>query len=524
MSRRITGYIAVVVGSLSFATVAAARESAQELSRLEAIQLSMRHNPSLQAALLDVEQSQQLVRAEQGRFVPVLQLDGGFTHSEGPRLQRDGGVTISRNDTTSVGSQVSHTFEWGTQLSLRLEGYRSTSTQQLTPGSGQSVRLGPAYGTLGRLTLTQPLLRGAGTDVGEAALRQARLARNATVRARDVAASRLLCDVLAAYWELWYRTQAVQIEQTAFEFAKQQRADAARRIATGALAPVELLSYETRVAELEQSYSTAQAQRRQQAVTLVGLLGTEQFEGDLYASTDLGAEAHTLAISRTDAVAAALAQSPEVAQLEARVAQAADRVKTAGEAERPRLDFEAYAQSEQLAREVGPAADHVGTRPALSAHAGLIFELPLSGTSRSAERRAAELAVEAERARLRETRTQIQSQVHAAFVQAEAARTRLVLSEATVRVARQQVDAQRRRYLAGAAILIEVQQAEDALRKAELSVERARVDLVLAVLEVDQLTGNLLIRHAGEVLRQTGSQVASSAELGYLALPRRAEF
>jgi outer membrane protein TolC len=135
MSRRITGYIAVVVGSLSFATVAAARESAQELSRLEAIQLSMRHNPSLQAALRDVEQSQQLVRAEQGRFVPVLQLDGGFTHSEGPRLQRDGGVTISRNDTTSVGSQVSHTFEWGTQLSLRLEGYRSTSTQQLTCAS-----------------------------------------------------------------------------------------------------------------------------------------------------------------------------------------------------------------------------------------------------------------------------------------------------------------------------------------------------------------------------------------------------
>jgi len=424
-----------------------------------------------------------------------------------------------------VGSQLSHTFRAGTQLTLRVEGYRSTSKQQLTPGSGDSVSLGPSYGSVGRLTLAQPFLRGAGTDFSEAALRQARLARTSAQRGQDAAASQLLRDTLTAYWELWYRSRAVEIDEQAVEFAEKQREDAAKRAQAGALAPADVLSYETRVAELQESLETASAQRRQQAVELTRLLGTREFGQDLYASSVFGTELQSVGGSRESAVQAALSRSPEIAQLEADVAAAADRVTTAGESERPRLDLEAYVQSERLAyREVPPALDHVTVRPAYSAHVGLVFELPLSGTARSADRRAAELAVDAARMRLREKREQIESQVWTQFVQAEAAARRVKLADATVRAARQQVEAARKRYESGAAIFIEVQQAEDSLRKSQLGVERARGDLVQAVLQLRHLTGELLVRYAHEVPRVAVARRTSRPDYAYTALHRAGAF
>jgi len=53
--------------------------------------------------------------------------------------------------------------------------------------------------------------------------------------------------------------------------------------------------------------------------------------------------------------------------------------------------------------------------------------------------------------------------------------------------------------LAGGSIAITVQQAEDAYRQAQLRVQRARVDLVLADLALLQVQGRLLTRYAAAV-------------------------
>jgi hypothetical protein len=53
--------------------------------------------------------------------------------------------------------------------------------------------------------------------------------------------------------------------------------------------------------------------------------------------------------------------------------------------------------------------------------------------------------------------------------------------------------------LAGGSIAITVQQAEDSYRQAQLRVQRARVDLVLADLNLLMLRGQLLTRYADAV-------------------------
>jgi outer membrane protein TolC len=493
--------LSAVVLFASFPAVATAQQTLT-LTERQAIEEALAKNPSLQASMIDAAAAQQDVLAEEGRFVPVFEADAGFTHNESPRLRSgaSGEVSVSKGNTWAVGSQLSHTFPWGTQLTLRVDGTRSTNKTQTVPGTDQYVTLGPGYDLTGRLTLVQPLLRGAGTDVGEAALRQARLARTASERAQDVAASQLLRDVLTAYWELWYRDRSVEIEKSSRDLAVKQRDEARQRQQSGALAPIDVLSFETQVAQRDQSLASAEVQRQQQALQLQQLLGSGDFVNGVQTSDQTPAEDLRTPPSRRDVLKAAVDQSLEVKAAQAQLDVARDRLKTAGENQRPRLDLEGYVQSEGLAyKEVPPAFARFGTGQALSAHIGIVFELPLSDTTMSAQRRSAMLAVDSAEAKLSAARQQAESQAASQLAQARGAERRVKLAEAAAEAAKKQFTAQQARYARGAGTAIEVQQAQDALRQAELSVERARVDRVDAILALEHLTGELLRAHAGAV-------------------------
>jgi len=93
----------------------------------------------------------------------------------------------------------------------------------------------------------------------------------------------------------------------------------------------------------------------------------------------------------------------------------------------------------------------------------------------------------------------IRSSVASAIAQRRAARQRLELATQTEKVAKAQAEAERARFLAGSTIAITVQQAEDSYRQAQLRVQRARVDLVLADLSLAELRGQLLTRYADAV-------------------------
>ena len=261
-----------------------------------------------------------------------------------------------------------------------------------------------------------------------------------------------------------------------------------------------MLQYETRLAQLDQSVAATEATTKQRAVELSRLIGAEESNEDLQTSAAAVPKNLTLPLSKTEAFRAAEEESPDVKLQEAQLQLARERVVTAGESERARLDVEGYVQGDSAAyREVPPVPDRFVTEPAVSVHVGLVFEMPLSGQTRSADRRAAALAVESARSRLRATRQAVRSQVAAAYVTAETARRRVELAEKTVTVAAKQVEAQKARYEQGSAILLEVQQAEDSLRSAQLSVQRARVDEVKALISLEHLTGQLLQRYGNLV-------------------------
>jgi outer membrane protein TolC len=192
----------------------------------------------------------------------------------------------------------------------------------------------------------------------------------------------------------------------------------------------------------------------------------------------------------------ALEESPEIHELLARRALARDRVKSAGEPDRARLDLEGYLQAEGLGNdEVVPALEQFGTLGAVSAHVGLVFELPLFSDRHDAAVSAADLEADIASEQLRSARDRIESQVRLALLQERTARSRLDLADRTLRLREQQLDATRKRFAMGDAIPLEVLEAEESVRRARLRLTRARVDVALAELERAHLTGALLVRY-----------------------------
>jgi len=457
----------------------------------DALRLASEHNPSMRSSLLDKEQAAVAVRAEEGLYPLMLQLDGGFTHSSSPSLAAGGGVSHRSSNTTAVGAELSKTTPIGTQASLRVDG-----SHQATDSGGE----GPGYGIGARLAVTQPVLRGAGKEVVEASLRQAIRAEELAAHRTRRVASELALQVLETYWELWYAERAVEIERRARDLAREQLEDMEARVAAGDRASVDALPFETRLATLEESVVAAETTRNGLSVRLAGLIGFGSSRDHVAADTDESPVDVGEMRDLDAAVATALANSPDVREQLAAISLADERARTAGEQMRPRLDIVGWLEANTLGNgEVSPAFSQFGDGQAYSAYVGLVYELPLSDTRKEAQRASAALDVEIATQQLLATKDAVKADVLTAQEKVSSIATRLALARRTHDVAMRQAEAERARYDLGAAIFVQVREAEEAVREAELRATRAEVDLALARLELEHLTGTLLERYPGLV-------------------------
>lgn len=133
----------------------------------------------------------------------------------------------------------------------------------------------------------------------------------------------------------------------------------------------------------------------------------------------------------------------------------------------------------------------------VSANVGVTFELPLWGARNDAQDRGAHFGVVAAEERLRSVTLRVQTNAATEWVALQQARRRQDLGARTASLAGESLAAERKRYENGEGIALEVHQAEDQLRRARLSTERARVDAVASSLRLEHLTGQLLQRQVG---------------------------
>lgn len=451
----------------------------------EAVEIALRENPTLAAAVASMQRASWAVIGEDAAFTPVLQLDLGGLHSESPAFQ-NGNITRAGVDQLTVGSRIIQRLRLGTDLSLRVE-HNSRWDE-----GGRDVSLfavGPVYDTSARLELTQPFWRGSSRAVVEGALRQARDLATEAERAAERTASSLVRDVLTAWWELWFADEALRIERASLLLAEQQRDEARRRVELGSEAPVAVLTFETRVAERQEGVAAALRQQQERALALSALLGmatTElSTETPVFEPLELPEEevARRLAVER----------APEVREAEAALALAATRAEVTADPFRPRLDVQGFAQVGGLS---SVYAGFGGDQFAWVAGVNLIFETPLNAKRYRAAAAQARLSVQEADRRLAQARLSAEANVDAERARLDSAAARAELARKTLEFAEAQFAAEQRKYELGTSTPIEVLQAEEAVRTARLRLARAEVDLRSAAAAIEHLTGTLVERWA----------------------------
>jgi outer membrane protein TolC len=475
----------------------AASAAGPALTADRAVALAARRNPALQVATVQAASASWDVIGAEGRYPFRLLADGQASRTSTPNLAGVGGVVVGQQDGVAGGLELTRHLLWGTDLSLRVDGGGVVTR---TLGATDGPEVGPAWDLGARFSLTQPLLRGAGRAVNEAPLLQARARKSQADRSRDRVASRTIDDVLTAYWELWYAERSVAIARDALATAERGLADANARVRSGSLAPVEAIPLETRASTRREELATAEATRAARAATLAATLGQ--------AGTAVGSPVEEAppesGVAVADRAGAALGASPELAVAEAAVEVARTQAIDAAEATRTRLDLQAWAETRRLGDDVSPLADPPRADGGYGAGLGLSLELPLDTRLQRSARARADLAVEAAERDRERVRQEVLSSVATLEAQEAAARRRVELAAATLDAAGRQLEGQRLRFRTGNATALDVLLAEDEVRNARLREARARVDLFLAGVGLEDLTGALVSRYAAAATATEG--------------------
>lgn len=483
-----------------YAHAQAARTLTQEQQVVEAL---LQRHPQLRVALLTQAQSNAVVRAEQARYSAVFDAFAGVSRTQSPSLSA-GGVEVDTSRSVDLELGLNKTLPTGTNLAAHLSGQRFS--RSFAPGSLTPLQTAQGgYHLAAQVSLNQPLLRGAGSELGLASLRLARLDAAYADLAVQRSAHELVANALLVYWELWYADQALRINRAARDLAALKEEQARARVSAGALANVEQLTFEAQLAELDEAVVLASTERQQRALDLALALGaapeTWSFEPSGEPETALRVPAAEHALKQ------ATAASHTLKQLELEVQSAQQRIISVVDPTQPRLDLAASLRAEGLSSPTWPpAVEQVGSLGALSGQVGLTFQTPVDNTTQRAQLSVAHLAVHIAKQQLQAEQVRLRNEVRSVLAAHAAAERRVELAQTTVNIARQLAAAERDRFALGASIPLQVQQAEETLRQAELRVQRARVELAAANIRLELARGTLLSRFAPQLARLPAAQ------------------
>ena len=179
------------------------------------------------------------------------------------------------------------------------------------------VTLNPQYPTALNFSLTQPLWRGLLYDVNRHGIDVAKKNRTLSDEQFRLRVMTVATQAEQAYWELLFAYNNLEVQLDAVRIARQQDESNRRQQEQGLLAPIDVVAAQTQLANFEIGAYSAQEALTRAENALKALILPDRTSA-LWASALVPATAVNVAPAVTtlgDAVTAALANRPEIAQV-----------------------------------------------------------------------------------------------------------------------------------------------------------------------------------------------------------------
>jgi outer membrane protein len=463
---------------------------ALKIAYLDAILIALENNRSLVVDRFNPPIRQTAEDQARAAFDPDL--TAGFTFN---RVRTDipgntsagnsgaGGATLAQAYTPQIG--LSEFLPTGTTLGV------TASPSFIQNPDNPPTR----YATHVDLSATQSLLRGYGTEVNLASLRQARLdTLSSDFELRGFAES-LVASTEEAYWDYALAQRQIEILTQSLDLAQKQFEDTRERVNVGKVAHTELAAAEAEVALRKQSLIDGRSALAQTRLTLLRLLspaGPEGLDRDVILefqpvipTVDLGAI--------TDHINLALRQRPDLNQARLQVQRGDLEIVKTKNGLLPKLDLFVTLGRTGYANSFGPSVEHLDSKN-YNLSAGASLEYPLGNRAARASYVRSIYTRDQSRAAVDNLEQLVESDVRSAMIEITRSREQVTATAASRRLQEVKLEAETERFRLGRSTTLLVAITQRDLLSSQISEVQAVVNYLKALIEFYRVEGSLLQR------------------------------
>lgn len=479
----------IEVGTVPGQQTRGARLGAPEmrLSLQDAITTALAHNINLEVSRLSLASSEQGLLGSTGIFDPKVSGTVGGSYSESPSTNELAGANVSllrqREFNLSLGALVAT----GGSYSVGWTNARAETNSSF-------YFLNPAYTSGLTLSVTQPLLKGFGTDVTRAGIEVARKSRDISKVQFEEIVINTAEAVENAYWNLVYTLDNLKSKEHSLMLAKDLLKETQTRVRIGTSAPIDVIQPEAAVAAREVDIIVAENAVGNAGDVLKGLLGFEN--PDDWNSTIVPTDALEVTTEHVDlerSIAQAIDRRPELRQMQMQLEIGEVNLLAARNATRPQLDFSlgyGYSGVGGDATVIDPQTGNVvsvipgGWSDALRQlrdrdynqwSAAINFSYPLGNHQAKAVEARDRFAVATARQNIALQRQGVISDVRTAVRGLEASAKSIVAAVKSRELAERNLDAEEKKFANGMSTNFEVVKVQDDLAAAQAAELQSRV-------------------------------------------------
>ncbi|MBN2139181.1 MAG: TolC family protein [Sedimentisphaerales bacterium] len=210
-----------------------------EITLEQARAIALENNLDLKAQLISPAIAAERVTEEEAKFEAALFSNLSYSRTDTPTSTT---LTGSKVDSSNMNLGVNMPMTTGGTLTFNVADYRVKTNNIFST-------LDPAYSSGASVSLSQPLLRNAGTRANTYAIRLAAYDRSITDAGTKLEVIKVIAAVDRLYWQLYAARKELDVRRGEYELAKAQLAQARRFVNQGERAQVEITRAEAGVAQ-----------------------------------------------------------------------------------------------------------------------------------------------------------------------------------------------------------------------------------------------------------------------------------
>jgi outer membrane protein TolC len=514
-------------------------ETQMEISLDQTLAMALANNKDIESSRIDRLESDYSLTAALGAFDPQLNVTSYWEQQITPIASSLGG--------SSTGSLLNKTWQADPGITQPLPWYGGTFKTDLSSTDAFSnntfLSLNPQYETSLNFSYTQPLWRNLLYDSNRHQIDVAKKNRSLTDQQFRQRVMTVVLQAEQAYWELAYAYNNLQVQLDAVRIGIQQDESNRRQEEQGLLAPIDVVAAQTQLANFEVGAYAAQSALTSAENALKELVLPDR--NDTMWSTALlpttPENVKTPLTPLSDAIAEAMANRPEIAQVKINGEINEKDVRYYREQTKPQVNLTALYTRAGLAGVVlppgpnpftaafGPLTTQLNELSALAglpALSGVSFgsstvppvlvgnyghslagiwngdfpttevqlNISLPIRNRTADANLGKSLAETKRIhnQMQQTEQNIQSDVRTAMENLQIAQLRLQAAAVARESAEEQYQSEQRQFRAGTSTLFLVQQRQATMITARSQERRSESDLSEAIAQFQLATGTIL--------------------------------